>query len=274
MHDLPPPAAYVAIDPVAWTQAKQIRWPSGEATVAVFDGSSGSDHEFLRVAHDRHEFRFSQRGDRLTVVMGLEAGLGGGQAGWNFLAAHETFHIAAQMYGAKIPFAYIDLDSRLLRQYASGADFAEFYRAIDTMHEGVRVPTADVGCGPVAKAYKRLDDIARTYFNYKAFWEWPAEFYAYSVAFHGGMDAYENFRGRLFTNDTGYRLFVSGVKVAELLEAKMGRDVWQARAVSGQSMLASFFEAYDCGVELDERPVLTIQRMDYGQDSGTGVSTP
>src|SRR5690606_16153836 len=261
MDSLPPPAAYVAIDPVAWTRAAGIRWPSGEATVAVFPGSSSSDHPLLRVPANEHVFRFGQLGDRLVVIMGLEPGYNGGSRGWDFLAAHESFRIAAQAYGTKVPFAYLSLDPELVRRYSPGPVFATFHDAIARMHAGMRA-TGKVECAALEDAFEALDDDARTYLTYKAFWEWPAEFYAYSVTFRSDPEAYEPFRASLFEDDTGYRLFISGVKVAELLEARLSRDEWQARAAQGESMLALLADAYRCRITLDESLAVTIQQME------------
>lgn len=261
MLDFPPPMAEVVIDADAWQHASRIRWPSSEQAVVVYEGTTDADSELLRVDAERHEFRFAQVGDRLVAVMGLWPGVNGGDRAREFLAAHESFHIAAQFYGGRIPLAYLEVDPILVRAYAEGRAFDGFYDAIDTMHAEVARGAEDVDCSALEETYAALEEGARTYLNYKIFWEWPAEFYSYSVTFAGRLGEYEAFRARLFPDDTGYRLFTAGVKVARMLEAKLPRAEWQAQVADGRSMLAVLAATYQCRLVLDEGPAVTVVRV-------------
>lgn len=262
MEALPPPTAYVAIDEVAWAEVKRIRWPSGKPYVVVYEGSSDSSIPLLRVPSRHHVFRMGQHDDRLVVVMGLEPGINGGKAAWDFLAAHESFHLAAQYYGGRVPSAYIEIDENLVKKYSADHRFEEIYDAVDEMHRSVQAGTHAPPCERFSNAYRALDDGAKIYFSYKAFWEWPAEFYAYKAAFEGSLAEYEVFRARLFADDAGYRLFTAGVKLAELVELKLGRPAWQGRAAQGESMLAIFSVTYGCEIKLDESFTVTVDRLD------------
>lgn len=266
MEALPPPAAYVAIDPVAWTQAPLIRWPSADKHVFVYEGSSKADVPLLQVAPDRHEFRMGQKNDRLVVVIGLEPGFNGGVNALRFLAAHESFHLAVQYYSAQVPLSYVGIERHLVEKYSDGSHFADIYAAIDEMHAATRSGVMSPSCRSFSAAYNSLEKEAREYFNQKAFWEWPAEFYAYTVAFNGVLPEYEAFRSHLFADDLGYPLFIAGVKVAELVEMKLGRPAWQERAVNGESMLSMFSSTYACEIELGESPAVTIDRLDFPED--------
>lgn len=262
MDGLPPPAAHVAIDSRAWTQTERIRWPSDDPYVLIYIGASEARDPLLRVSRDHHEFRMGQLGNSLVVVMGLEPGIVGGDQAWSFLAAHESFHLAAQYYGARIPFTYADIDERLVRTYSMDPRLAQIYDAVDEMHRDVSAGNALPSCEQFATAFTLMDSEAQTYFTYKAFWEWPAEFYAYNASFKGSLAEYEEFRARLFADDAGYRLFTSGVKVAEMVESKLGRAAWQERAVQGESILAMFSTAYGCGIELDESFAVTVKHLE------------
>lgn len=262
MDGLPPPVAQVAIDSAAWTQTDRIRWPSKDAFVLVYVGASDSRTSLLRVSRDRHEFRMGQADDHLVVVLGLEPGITGGEEALDFLAAHESFHLAAQYYGSRIPFSYIEIDERVVKAYSMDERLSRIYDAVDEMHRSATGGNTSPACDELAAAIGSMEGGARTYFTYKAFWEWPAEFYAYTTAFKGSLAEYESFRSRLFADDVGYRLFTSGVKVAEMLESRLGRNAWQERAVRGESMLAMFSEAYGCGLQLDESPTLTVLNLE------------
>src|SRR5690606_19942467 len=259
--DLPPPVAEVAIDADVWLPASSIRWPSSEHAVAIYEGTTESGSELHKVAADRYEFKFIQVGDRLVVVMGLHPGLNGGRQAREFVSAHESFHIAAQLYGARIPLNYLEIAPELVATHAGAHAFEFFYDAIDTMHAEVARGAEDVDCSALEETYAALEEGARTYLNYKIFWEWPAEFYSYSVTFAGRLGEYEAFRARLFPDDTGYRLFTAGVKVARMLEAKLPRAEWQAQVADGRSMLAVLAATYQCRLVLDEGPAVTVVRV-------------
>jgi len=267
MDGLPPPSAHIAIDPVAWTQVGRIRWPSRDRFVLVYDGESRSDVPLLRVSGNHHEFRMGQAGNQLVVVLGLVPGITGGKKAWDFLAAHEAFHLAAQYYGAQIPLAYLEIEEPLVRAYAMDPRLSRLYDAVDELHRSADGGGAAVSCDQFSAIFRSMDQGARTYFTYKAFWEWPAEFYAYKTSFKDSLPEYEEFRSALFPDDRGYRLFTSGVKVAEMVEGKLGRTAWQQRAAEGESILAMFSAAYGCEIELDESFAVTVQRLDLPQQN-------
>lgn len=262
MLDLPLPVAQVSIDPEVWIPAAQIRWPSAEQTVVVLEGRDQAEADILRVVEGRYEFRFAQVDDRLVVIVGLGPGFAREPRAVEFLAAHESFHVAAQIYGAKIPVNYLDMDPELARTYTDGVAFEGFYDAIDVMHDGLAAGGKDAGCEALSRAYEELSEDARTYLAYKAFWEWPAEFYSYSIAFSARPNEYEGFRANLFRENAGFRLYTSGVKAAQLLEAKLARSEWQTRVANGQSMLSLLAATYNCEIRLQEQSPLTILRLD------------
>src|SRR5690606_9303053 len=129
MLALPLPVAQVSIDPEVWIPAAQIRWPSAEQTVVVLEGRDQAEADILRVVEGRYEFRFAQVDDRLVVIVGLGPGFAREPRAVEFLAAHESFHVAAQIYGAKIPVNYLDMDPELARTYTDGVAFEGFYDA-------------------------------------------------------------------------------------------------------------------------------------------------
>ena len=175
-----------------------------------------------------------QEGNQLVVVLGLAPGITGGERAWDFLAAHEAFHLAAQYYGARIPFAYLEIEESLVKTHAMDPQLLRIYDAVDELHRSAGDGTA-ISCDQFSAAFRSMDQGAKAYFTYKAFWEWPAEFYAYKTSFKDSLSDYEEFRAELFSDDAGYRLFTSGVKVAEMVEVKLGRSAWQQRAAEGES---------------------------------------
>ncbi|WP_162433959.1 hypothetical protein [Pseudoxanthomonas koreensis] len=236
-------ALVVAIDPSIWTPAGAIAWPGQERAVTVVDTSqpdyAGQCASLLQIQRPNsagYSFRMGEECQKLFVFMDLGGGVNGGEPSIWFLARHESFHIAAQMYGSRIPVDFIQIDPELVRDFSDGTEFAGLYHELALLTTSI-VNGSPRSCKSVELAYVSLSERSRTYLDYKIFWEWPAEFYAQQASFPGDFGKYESFRSQLYVGgDPGYELFVSGVRTGLALDALVGRSNWQSDVAQGQSM--------------------------------------
>lgn len=237
--------ATVAIDSSAWTQASRIDWPGDDRLVTLVQPHSlgGTCWDGARLPDpDSYRFLMGEACGRLVVFMDLRLGLNADPRSLIFISQHEAFHLAAQMYGSVIPIDFVELEPNLAEENADGLAFSGLYSAIGRSLDG-----GSGSCSDVAAALRGLTESQRRYINYKAFWEWPAEFYAQQVVFAGDFDAYVGLRSELFAHDnSGYQIFVTGVRVGQQLDQKLGRAVWQEMVANGRSMLDLFLESGGC----------------------------
>ena len=239
-------ALVVSIDPTVWTQAHTIEWPGQDRTVTVLELNRPeqtipcAEIRRLQAAKDSREsysFRVGESCQKLFVVMDLSGGINGGTESLKLLAHHESFHIAAQMYGAKIPVEYLEIDPALTREFSRGDEFTEFYEDVEELTASILSGTPS-SCNKLESSYELLDARPREYLDYKIFWEWPAEFYAQQAVIPDDFERYQLIRSKLFAGgDPGYRLFLSGVRVGLALDTIAGRENWQSAVAEGHSML-------------------------------------
>ena len=236
-------ALVIAIDPSIWVPAGEIAWPSAEKSVTVLDISRADPLDqcasLLQVPRGNsggHSFRMGEACQKLVVLMDLSGGINGGETALQFLAHHESFHVAAQMYGNRIPFDFLGLDPELVREFAGSPEFNELYGQLELLTTSI-INGSSRSCKGVELAYASLDERSRAYLDHKMFWEWPAEFYAQQVTFPGDFGKYQSFRSELFVGgDPGYELFISGVRAGLALDVLAGRANWQSDVAGGQSM--------------------------------------
>ena len=245
------------IDPLAWTQASSIAWPGSERAVTVMDaneswqppgceiGLEASDSASI----DTYSFHMGEYCGSLVVVMNLSGGIRGGHEARMFLAQHESFHVAAQMYGSLIPVRFLEIYQRIVSRYAEGSQFTDLYSHIDSFTKRItQVGSSGSGCAALEKSLDSLDEDARTYLDYKIFWEWPAEYYAQQVIFPHDYEKYVEVRRNVFASggDSGSDLFMTGVRVGRALDVLVGRVNWQLRVSEGWTMLDLLLESSGC----------------------------
>lgn len=237
-------ALALTIDPSIWTQAHAIAWPGPERTVTVLDAhqlaptdpciSKGKD---LVPKSENYSFRMGEACRKLFVVMDLTGGINGGAEAVQLLAYHESFHVAAQMYGAEIPVELLEIDPDIVSEFSEGKYFADFYKQVDLLTSSI-ISGTPRSCRDLESSYGVLSERARSYLDYKIYWEWPAEFYAQQAVRPHDFEGYKTLRSQLFVGgDPGYELFISGVRAGLALDIALGRSSWQTRVAQGQSML-------------------------------------
>lgn len=245
-------ALSIAIDPAAWTQVQRIEWPGESQRVEVIQPEAGvyrtgcGDLPAASPSDGYHSFRMGEHCKQLVVLMDLSAGTSDPQLAEAFLARHEAFHVAAQMYGSKIPLEFLEIEPSLVERFAGSTAFQPLFAEVDSL-----LATLDSGselsCPALVDAYRALADNERRYLDYKMFWEWPAEFYAQQTTFGRDTASYRNFRSRLFNGgNEGFELFVAGVEAGLILDRAMGREAWQDAVAEGRSMFDLLLDATGC----------------------------
>ena len=235
-------ALSIAIDPVAWTQVQRIGWPGESHRVEVIQPVAGvyrtgcGDLPAASRSDGQHSFRMGEYCKQLVVLMDLSAGTSDPQLAEAFLARHEAFHVAAQMYGSKIPLEFLEIEPSLVERFAGSSAFQPLFAEVDALLAALD-SGGELSCPALVGAYRALADDERRYLDYKMFWEWPAEFYAQQTTFGSDTGSYERFRSGLFSNgNEGFELFVAGVKAGLILDRIMGREAWQKAVAEGGSM--------------------------------------
>lgn len=260
------------IDPAAWTQTGSIRWPGQEQAVIVMDAAgpwqasgceSGLKLNDAALA-EAYSFHLGEYCGRLVVVMNLSGGINGGHEARMFLAHHESFHVAAQMYGSLIPLRFLEIDQRIVSKYAEGSRFTDVYSHIDRLTRGIQQNGgSEFSCTALESSLSSMGEEARSYLEYKIFWEWPAEYYAQQIMFPDSYEKYAEVRQSIFAfgGDSGSELFTAGVKVGRKLDVLFGREEWQRRVSEGWSMLDLLLERSGCVGQVPG-PTVRMKRVD------------
>ena len=258
----------VSIDPSIWTQVDRIAWPGNERNVLVL-GPTTSRYvtecgvlDLAGASKAGYSFRLGEHCHRLIVFMNLSGGVTDQPRAEQFLSEHESFHVAAQMYGSKVPVEFMGVDPGLVRGFSGSDRFKNFYTSIEDLFAS-EMNGDEASCAYLEASYKALDPGAREYLDYKIFWEWPAEYYAQKAVFHDDFVGYSKFRSQLFSEgNDGFELFVSGVKTGMILDKVMGRERWQEMAAEGASMLDLLLGHYGCHPIPRSLPV-RMKRVDF-----------
>ena len=259
------------IDPSAWTQSSSIAWPGSSHAVMVMKPSElwrassceQGRHQALQPKQPQYSFKLGEFCEQLVVLMNLDGGVKGGEIARWFLAHHESFHLAAQMYGSKVPIRFLEIDQGLVSDHAQGEYFSDLYSEIDLITDRI-LGGHPADCASLERSLSSLSDRSREYLEYKIFWEWPAEFYAQQIMFPGRFAEYKDFRQNIFvTGDSGSELFLAGVKTGLALDVLAEREAWQREVSEGWSMFDLLLSHCGCDGR-DPGPTVRMRRVDLG----------
>ncbi|KPF67323.1 hypothetical protein IP84_13240 [beta proteobacterium AAP99] len=177
-----------------------------------------------------------------------------------FIAHHESFHLAAQFFGAEIPLDFLGprpvLDS-------GSREFLEWLSQSMRLDEHGGLVLTEELCPAMIRRLGYLGSERVDAIEHWAFWEWPAEYYMYKLmsAQHGsGYADYLVFResaGDAF-------VYAPGPVVGVWLDNKLGRKQWQSDYISGKSMLKLMVSACGSSVIPDRIPAkVTNLKFDF-----------
>jgi hypothetical protein len=148
-----------------------------------------------------------------------------------FIGVHETFHIAAQIWGGPTPSVLI---YGLRPKVSPRADkfFADLAKALNS-----RAGKGDLQVdADIAHEYQSLPPDDRATVDYFSALEWPAEYYAFKVMASERPDwnvkSYLAVREEI-GNEASYR---AAVAVGLELDGRLGSGTWEERVFKGDSM--------------------------------------
>lgn len=149
-----------------------------------------------------------------------------------FVGAHETYHLVAQIFSGAAPGALLEPRPKI----TPGSDkFFDDLAAALTPHPG----TGDTqAIADIAGRYAALSAQDRAVVDFMATIEWPAEYYAYLVMADEkrgwGIERYREVRKEA-SDETGYR---AAIPVGLALDRRLGAGRWQERVLQGENMFA------------------------------------
>ncbi len=247
---IPPTPLVHAIDSSVWLAKGAIDWPGPDHRVYAYFDADGSfaicGKELTAAAREA----FATSSDFLWgeacghfIVLFRPAPIALDATAREMLAAHEAFHLAAQMHG---------LLPRIDAAEFPGHPDAGAWSNINTFFREVFRLSALRGkhkpCDGLEDAYRALPPFERDYVVYKTYWEWPAEFYMRETARGETMSAaeYRALRTSLIVNGLDEIVYLAGERAMNLVELAIGREAWQRRYLDGEHMLNFFAESLGC----------------------------
>src|SRR5690606_36002145 len=174
-----------------------------------------------------------------------------------YIALHESFHLAAQFYGGAVGFSRTTGTSVPENKALTDAYWHAVKQAVDSS-----VGTKNGHCSALADRYRALSDADRKFVVDRAFWEWPAEYFARSR-----IDGYDN-PGRYYAirrrMSEGDELYVVGSEAMGRVASIYGEDrSWQARVARGESALNVLLDALGCPKVPDDPRLIRVDHVDF-----------
>lgn len=265
----------VEIDEGLWTNAADIRWPSEEKDVWFFFNKHASRHPCLRENADfvRDVFlgealKSLRLGEKCGALIVLyrddEFTKSSGITALRFVANHEAFHLAAQMYGMRVPIEY--LDNRGYKPEAASKFFRDLTVLFGANYQ--YEPSKDQICSFLEAELLALPRADRLYANKTAYWEWPAEYYSYSYLNARGQLDWGKYR-RIRSSLGDYLEYAPGIPMGRMLDKLIGRAAWQDQLSAGSSMLDIACSVCFEGYKPDNGVLVQVRRMHLmgGEDS-------
>lgn len=241
----------VSIESAIWTQAAAIQWPSRERSVLFIhhEGELSEDVCSLSVRQRISGFfeETSTKGLRIGEACGRlfvlfkDRSLDRWPLALEFAAHHEAFHLAAQIYGSKVPIEFL-----AVRRQDVGPNANRFFQQVEGS-VGERSEAIELAelCGILRNEYLTLPESERDRIDAVAYWEWPAEYYAYQAmaSRHDSFPSrYRSIRSRIGS----LAEYSPGVATGMLLDRELGRSHWQLRVAGGETMIQ--IAASLCGI--------------------------
>ena len=242
----------VRIDRDAWPAADTIRWPerSGETVRVYFSEAAlvrdlGLDATQAGRLSSRSSTLLLGEHDAKLVVLLRDASLGIDPVR-RFAAEHEAFHLAAQFYGLRVPATLLE---------PGDADDAGAVNAF--WDEVVRVSRGQASCHDARERFMALGGPDRRHVLARAFWEWPAEYYARRTVLGDRPEQdYLALRARI---PSGKEYVAGGLALWAL--PTDGPQDWRAKVAAGLNPVNALLEAGGCGHVPVPRPFGRVSRL-------------
>ena len=246
------------IDAEIWAPAAEIRWPGDRVGVRVYYAVDklAADYGIAETrVQDPAQMRLGQLEDDLVVLL-PPGELPSGHV-IDFASAHEAFHLAAQYYGARIR-----TDKLVDMPVVSDKDaVSAFWEEIESQASGALAGSGEIDCGRIRSAFDALDEIDKVYVLHRAFWEWPAEFYARVWAFgYGTGGAYPEARSMIRGDN---RVYTSGSTAMLYVHKRSADRSWQWEIASGRNAIDVFMRAGGCADIEGEGLSVRVKRIDF-----------
>lgn len=187
-----------------------------------------------------------------------------GQLGLEFIAHHESFHLAVQIYGSSVPIEYL----RNKRSEITGGS-TEFFHYLAEYFSTHDVESGSLDknhvCNVIFEKYSMLSIDERREVDGIVFWEWPAEYYAYRKLKSDHLldtKSYENIRRAAGS----YSEYYPGVFMGLLLDGLFGSRQWQSQVGEGKSMMDVLGAACSNDYEPLPRVNVRVKRMEFPLD--------
>lgn len=175
-----------------------------------------------------------------------------------FLAWHESFHLAAQFYGNSVGF------TRLRESSApeNPLKVSEYWRSILIAVRNHVVSTDSPSCPLIQARFGSLSEADRNYVLDRAFWEWPAEYFARSQS--GGYENPGRYRAVRSKLSEGINLYVIGSIAMEHVARIHGTNrEWQYRISDGESALNVVLDTLGCATVPDNPGMVKVDHVDF-----------
>jgi len=254
----------VEVTPAQWLPAANIAWPDpADPAVYVYYTPDAAIRELElpasaeAVLHaGKNSIFMGQQGNKLAVLL-QRPGFVSDREVRTFIALHESFHLAAQFYGGAVGFSRTTGTSVPENKALTDAYWHAVKQAVDSS-----VGTKNGHCSALADRYGALSDADRKFVVDRAFWEWPAEYFARSR-----IDGYDN-PGRYYAirrrMSEGDELYVVGSEAMGRVASIYGEDrSWQARVASGESALNVLLDALGCPKVPDNPGLIRVDHVDF-----------
>lgn len=246
----------VSINANIWHPAKDIRWPSDKRAVDFYwnnDSAASACAELRSKIHEtyggesRARLSFGESCGTLVVLFRDDNLLAKENKNvmLYFVSSHEAFHIAAQIYGGRIPIKYIETHRPILTAHEKDASvklrqIAESYLSFGSTSRKAK------SCGALKDVVDGLSKNEIERLNFIIFWEWPAEYYAFRVMRSRGildLTAYNTLRTEIGDAEE----YTPSAPFGLMLDNLYSGTTWQHRiADDGVTMLDLFMDL--CGM--------------------------
>ena len=238
-------------DETVWSSAS-IRWPSADQKVHVYFDQN-SEHfvcprlkviakKFYSNKDKYGNLDYGQNCKKLIVLFN-EPELNNLENFQPFLAAHESFHIAAQVYGG-----YIVLDNIYLDE--DNYDFLSDFVAL--LHQSLIKTNKNSVCYSITNFMDNLTENQRVILLHKAMVEWPAEYYSKQTIFGNDDKNYSKFRlntAEILSSSVDkawVEFYMAGHGVIKHIEKTLKTSQWQAKVTRDETLLDIYLKQQGC----------------------------
>lgn len=255
----------VEVGPAEWLPADTIAWPDpADPVVHVYYDADQAVRElglppgaYSVLRAGAGEIFMGQQGNKLAVLFQKPEFVADPEVR-TFVALHEAFHLAAQFYGGGVGFSRttgtpVPEDDELTDAY---------WRAVERAVETPLKDGSSGHCSLLEDRYQALSSSDQKFVVDRAFWEWPAEYFARSrIDGYANPKRYYAIRTRM---ERGTNLYTVGSEAMGRVASIHGGDrSWQMRIADGESALNVVLDALGCPPVPDNIGLVKVEHVDF-----------